>query len=170
MTSSDTDATGFSFIDAKAGSPAASVFTVDGSGLTTIAGQGSGGAIISDKAADATSTLVLSNTAGSGFTGSLLSMSATASDKLYTIINGKASGTSVFKVAASGLTTIAGQGSGGATISDSGTTANTLTLTNSASTFNQAVLAMTSSDTDATGFSFIDAKAGSPAASVFTVD
>ncbi|KAF1792292.1 EGF-like, conserved site [Phytophthora cactorum] len=123
MTSSDTDATGFSFIDAKLSSPATSVFTVDGSGLTTIAGQGSGGAIISDKAADATSTLVLSNTAGSGFTGSLLSVSATASDKLYTIINGKASGTSVFKVAASGLTTIAGQGSGGAAISDSGTTA-----------------------------------------------
>ncbi|KAF1792291.1 Intramolecular chaperone auto-processing domain [Phytophthora cactorum] len=159
MTSSDIDATGFSFIDAKLSSPATSVFTVDGSG---------GGAIISDKAADATSTLVLSNTAGSGFTGSLLSVSATASDKLYTIINGKASGTSVFKVAASGLTTIAGQGSGGAAISDSGTTANTLTLTNSATSFSQAVLAMTSSDTDGTGFSFIDAKAGG--SSAFKVD
>ncbi|KAG2771471.1 hypothetical protein Pcac1_g17546 [Phytophthora cactorum] len=40
MTSSDTDATGFSFIDAKAGSPAASVFTVDATGATTITAGG----------------------------------------------------------------------------------------------------------------------------------
>ncbi|KAG2771476.1 hypothetical protein Pcac1_g17543 [Phytophthora cactorum] len=99
----------------------------------------------------------------------MLALTATDTNG-FPFIDANAGGMSTFKVDATGLTTIAGQGSGGATISDSGTTANTLTLTNSASTFNQAVLAMTSSDTDATGFSFIDAKAGSPAASVFTVD
>ncbi|KAG3015769.1 hypothetical protein PC121_g13646 [Phytophthora cactorum] len=146
--------------------------TIELGGLNVINGGGkiaSTSAVADILTVEATSTL-FSNNARVLYINSKSTVAPSTSMHYLIEATVGASSTSVFKVDATGLTTIAGQGSGGATISDSGTTANTLTLTNSASTFNQAVLAMTSSDTDATGFSFIDAKAGSPAASVFTVD
>ncbi|KAE9319288.1 hypothetical protein PF001_g5962 [Phytophthora fragariae] len=158
-----TDTNGYSFIDATVGST--SVYNVDASGLTTIVGQGSGGASISDSSTT-TDTITVANTATTGFSGALLAMSSTSSDKLYKFIDAQVASVSVFKVAASGLATIAGQGSGGASISDKGTTANTLTLTNSAASFNQKVLGMVATDTN--GYSFIDATVGST--SVFNVD
>ncbi|KAE9020280.1 hypothetical protein PF011_g5480 [Phytophthora fragariae] len=159
-----TDTNGYSFIDATVGST--SVYNVDASGLTTIVGQGSGGASISDSSTSTTDTITVANTATTGFSGALLAMSSTSSDKLYKFIDAQVASVSVFKVAASGLATIAGQGSGGASISDKGTTANTLTLTNSAASFNQKVLGMVATDTN--GYSFIDATVGST--SVFNVD
>ncbi|RAW28368.1 hypothetical protein PC110_g15242, partial [Phytophthora cactorum] len=146
--------------------------TIELGGLNVINGGGkiaSTSAVADILTVEATSTL-FSNNARVLYINSKSTVAPSTSMHYLIEATVGASSTSVFKVDSTGLTTIAGQGSGGATISDSGTTANTLTLTNSASTFNQAVLAMTSSDTDATGFSFIDAKAGSPAASVFTVD
>ncbi|KAG3114519.1 hypothetical protein PI125_g6359 [Phytophthora idaei] len=162
MTSSDTDATTvFSFIDAKLSSPATSVFTVDGSGLTTIAGQGSGGASISDNAA-VINTLMVSNRISTGFTATLLSMNAVSTSKLYTLIDAQSSGSSRFKVAASGLTTIVGSGSGGAIISDSNSaTTSTLAIQNTdiSRSFSGTLLRLDTTTLQATdSFSLIDAK------------
>ncbi|KAG7386686.1 hypothetical protein PHYPSEUDO_015366 [Phytophthora pseudosyringae] len=154
-------------IEATIGAPSTSVFKVDATGLTTIAGQGSGGASISDSNTAATSTLVVKNTAGPGssFAGSLLTLDTTDVVTGFSLISAKVTGFDRFTVASSGLTTIAGQGSGGASISDKGTTDNTLTITNSAGGFNKALLAMSSTAT--TTFSVIDAKVGGTA--VFNV-
>ncbi|KAL7686111.1 putative EGF-like domain-containing protein [Plasmopara halstedii] len=145
-------------IEAAVGATPTSVFKVDATGLTTVNGQGKGGVIISDRAADATSTLAVTNTAGSGFAGSLLSMSATSSDQLFSFIDGKSSGTSVFKVDATGLTTIVGQGSGGAMISDNSATINTLMISNRLTTgFTSALLKMNAISTSKL-YTLIDAQ------------
>nr|KAE8943099.1 hypothetical protein PF009_g7160 [Phytophthora fragariae] len=151
-----TDTNGYSFIDATVGST--SVFNVDASGLTTIVGQGSGGASISDSSTSTTDTITVANTATTGFSGALLAMSSTSSDKLYKFIDAQVASVSVFKVAASGLATIAGQGSGGASISDKGTTANTLSVANSVTSgFTGALLSM-NAVSSTTSYTLIDAK------------
>ncbi|KAE9355797.1 hypothetical protein PF008_g3899 [Phytophthora fragariae] len=151
-----TDTNGYSFIDATVGST--SVFNVDASGLTTIVGQGSGGASISDSSTSTTDTITVANTATTGFSGALLAMSSTSSDKLYRFIDAQVASVSVFKVAASGLTTIAGQGSGGASIFDKGTTANTLSVANSVTSgFTGALLSM-NAVSSTTSYTLIDAK------------
>ncbi|GMF30434.1 unnamed protein product [Phytophthora lilii] len=157
-----------SLIEATVGAATTSVFKVDAIGLTTIAGQGSGGASISDTGTIA-NTLSLDNSAPS-FSKAVLGMSASDTNGGFSFIDAKVSSASVFTVDASGGTTIAAGGltvsKGGATIADN-TDASTLTLTSSVGTFTKTVLDMTASDTDGAGFSFIDAKAGST--SVFTV-
>ncbi|KAE9244655.1 hypothetical protein PF002_g7654 [Phytophthora fragariae] len=151
-----TDTNGYSFIDATVGST--SVYNVDASGLTTIVGQGSGGASISDSSTSTTDTITVANTATTGFSGALLAMSSTSSDKLYKFIDAQVASVSVFKVAASGLATIAGQGSGGASISDKGTTANTLSVANSVTSgFTGALLSM-NAVSSTTSYTLIDAK------------
>ncbi|KAE9048787.1 hypothetical protein PR002_g246 [Phytophthora rubi] len=151
-----TDTNGYSFIDATVGST--SVFNVDASGLTTIVGQGDGGASISDSSTSTTDTVTVANTAITGFSGALLAMSSTSSDKLYRFIDAQVASVSVFKVVASGLTTIAGQGSGGASISDKGTTANTLSVANSVTSgFTGALLSM-NAVSSTTSYTLIDAK------------
>ncbi|KAE9358135.1 hypothetical protein PR003_g1462 [Phytophthora rubi] len=151
-----TDTNGYSFIDATVGST--SVFNVDASGLTMIVGQGSGGASISDSSTSTTDTVTVANTAITGFSGALLAMSSTSSDKLYRFIDAQVASVSVFKVVASGLTTIAGQGSGGASISDKGTTANTLSVANSVTSgFTGALLSM-NAVSSTTSYTLIDAK------------
>ncbi|ETP21395.1 hypothetical protein F441_05076, partial [Phytophthora nicotianae CJ01A1] len=78
----------YRFINSEASGT--SVFKVDATGLTTIAGQGSGGASISDNAA-ATDTLKVSSRISTGFTGTLLSLNAVSTTKLYTLIDAKSS-------------------------------------------------------------------------------
>ncbi|OWZ20949.1 Endosialidase chaperone [Phytophthora megakarya] len=123
LSSSDTDHDGFNFIDAKhTTATAGSVFTVAASGLTSIAGQGSGGAIIFDTGTTA-STLSVSNTASS-FNKALLLMDSTATTG-FSLIDAKVGGNSQFTVTAGGTTTIASGGlsvKGGVTVVDTGVT------------------------------------------------
>ncbi|KAG1685384.1 hypothetical protein DVH05_008426 [Phytophthora capsici] len=101
-------------MEATAGTPSTSVFKVDSTGLTTIAGQGNGGAIISDRNAGTTSTLSVTNktAALAAFTGAILSVDTTdlAEAGTFSLIDARIKTVSKFTVAASGKTTIAGGG------------------------------------------------------------
>ncbi|KAH7484780.1 Tenascin [Phytophthora ramorum] len=167
MTASDSDGSGFKFIDAKAGTGPnpPSVFTVDATGATAITDS-----------TDA-STLTLTNTFAT-LTEAVIDMTATDTAG-FKFIDAKA-GTgpnppSVFTVDATGATAITAGGltvtKGGATIADD-TNINTLKLANTFATLTSTVLEMTASDSDGSGFKFIDAKAGTGPnpPSVFTVD
>ncbi|KAG6964096.1 hypothetical protein JG687_00006178 [Phytophthora cactorum] len=198
--------------NARAGSPAASVFTVDATGATTITAGGlsvgggvtvsntgltvsgggasitggitavdtgvtvtTGGARIYDTSTTA-DTLKVKNTATGTFSGALLSLDTGTLTSGFSLISaGVAGGSPKFSVAASGLTTIAAGGlsvtggvtitntgltvtTGGASITDTGTATSTLTLTNSAGTFDKALLSMDSTATS--GFSLINAMVG----------
>uniref|UniRef100_H3H770 Uncharacterized protein n=1 Tax=Phytophthora ramorum TaxID=164328 RepID=H3H770_PHYRM len=162
-----TDTAGFKFIDAKAGTGPnpPSVFTVDATGATAITDS-----------TDA-STLTLTNTFAT-LTEAVIDMTATDTAG-FKFIDAKA-GTgpnppSVFTVDATGATAITAGGltvtKGGATIADD-TNINTLKLANTFATLTSTVLEMTASDSDGSGFKFIDAKAGTGPnpPSVFTVD
>ncbi|KAG1709092.1 hypothetical protein DVH05_022724 [Phytophthora capsici] len=147
-------------IEATIGASSTSVFKVDATGLATFAGQGSGGASISDTGTTA-NTLTVTNSA-TGFIKALLALKST-SPSTFKVIDATVGATSIFNVMSSGLTTIAGQGSGGVIISDSNTgTISTLSVTNTAavtSGFTGAIVAVDTTTLEDTGsYSLIDAR------------